>query len=62
MKDKVDGAKEYWSPDSKHIRTMDRPDEEYLYEQNYDSLSRFEGTHPAVMRARLEALNWHPEL
>jgi hypothetical protein len=62
MKDKVDGAKEFWSPDSKHIRTMDRPDDEYLYEQNYDSLRRFEGTHPAVMRDRLERLNWHPEL
>jgi glycosyltransferase involved in cell wall biosynthesis len=62
MKDKVEGAKEYWSPDSKHIRTMDRPDDEYLYEQNYDSLRRFEGTHPRVMRERLERLNWHPEL
>ena len=62
MKDKVDGAKEYWSPDSKHIRTMDRPGEEYLYDQNYDSLSRFEGTHPAVMRERLDRLDWHPEL
>lgn len=62
MKDKVDGAKEFWSPDSKHIRTMDRPEEEYLYEQNYDSLRRFEGTHPAVMQDRLERLDWHPEL
>jgi len=62
MKDKVEGAKEYWAADSKHIRTMDRPEEEYLYEQNYDSLKRFEGTHPAVMRERLERLNWHPEL
>jgi hypothetical protein len=62
MKDKVEGAKAYWSPDSKHIRTMDRPDEEYLYAQNYDSLSRFDGTHPDVMRERIEQLNWHPEL
>jgi glycosyltransferase involved in cell wall biosynthesis len=62
MKDKVEGAKAYWSPDSKHIRTMDRPGEEYLYEQNYDSLDRFDGTHPGVMRERIEQLNWHPEL
>lgn len=62
MKDKVDGAKAYWSVDSKHIRTMDRPGEEYLYEQNYDSLRRFESSHPAVMRERLERLNWHPQL
>lgn len=62
MKDKIEGAKDYWSPDSKHIRTMDRPDEAYLYEQNYDSLSRFDGTHPRVMQARLDRLDWHPEL
>jgi hypothetical protein len=62
MKDKVEGAKAYWSPDSKHIRTMDRPDDEYLYSQNYDSLSRFDGTHPGVMRERIEKLHWHPEL
>lgn len=62
MKEKVDGAKAYWSPDSKHIRTMDRPGEEYRYEQNYDSLRRFEGTHPAVMQPRLERLDWHPDL
>ena len=62
MKDKVEGAKAYWSPESKHIRTMDRPDEEYRYEQNYDSLSRFGGSHPRVMQKRLRELNWHPEL
>lgn len=62
MKDKVEGAKAYWSADSKHIRTMDRPGEQYQYEQNYDSLRRFEGSHPAVMRERLERLNWHPQL
>jgi glycosyltransferase involved in cell wall biosynthesis len=62
MKDKVEGAKAYWSADSKHIRTMDCPDEEYLYEQNYDSLRRFEGSHPAVMQERLARLNWHPQL
>jgi len=62
MKDKVEGAKAFWSPDSKHIRTMDRPDEEFRYEQNYDSLSRFEGSHPQVMHKRLHELDWHPEL
>lgn len=62
MKQKVEGAKQYWSIDSKHIRKMDHPAEEYLYEQNYDSLQRFGGSHPAVMHDRLDALDWHPEL
>lgn len=62
MKDKVDGAKAYWSADSKHIRAMDRPGDEYLYEQNDGSLRRFAGSHPAVMQKRLERLNWHPHV
>jgi hypothetical protein len=62
MKDKVEGAKLYWSADSKHIRTMDQPADEYAYEEAYDSLSRFAGTHPRVMQERLNKLNWHPQL
>jgi hypothetical protein len=62
MKEKVEGAKQYWSADSKHIRAMDQQSEVYLYEQAYDSLGRFEGTHPRVMQDRLAALNWHPKL
>jgi len=62
MKEKVEGAKQYWSADSKHIRTMNQQSDVYLYEQAYDSLSRFEGTHPRVMQNRLAALNWHPKL
>jgi hypothetical protein len=62
MKDKVEGAKLYWSADSKHIRSMDQPADEYAYEEAYDSLSRFAGTHPRVMQERLNTLNWHPQL
>ncbi len=62
MKAKVDGAKDYWSPESKHLKSVDQATEEFQFEDGYDSLSRFEGTHPAVMQARLEQLNWHPGL
>jgi hypothetical protein len=55
MKDKVDGAKAYWAPDSKHIRSMDRPGAEFSYEQNFDSLDRFEGSHPRVMHDPAQA-------
>jgi hypothetical protein len=62
MKDKVDGAKQYWSVNSKHVRTIDQPSEEFNYEQGIDSLKHFEGSHPLVMQPRIDNLNWHPKL
>jgi len=31
---------------------------EFNYEQSFDSLARFQGTHPEVMQKRIEAKNW----
>lgn len=62
MKDKVEGAKQYWSANSKHVRTINQPSEEFNYEQGIDSLKYFEGSHPQVMQQRINNLNWHPEL
>ena len=62
MMDKVEGAKLYWSPDSKHVKTTSQKSEEFNYEEGIDSLRIFEGTHPKVMQPRLEKLNWHPQL
>ncbi|MBT8131129.1 MAG: glycosyltransferase family 2 protein [Xanthomonadales bacterium] len=62
MKEKVDGAKNYWSSSSKHIRVMDQEGEVFVYENAYDSLSRFRGTHPAVMQDRVARIDWRPDL
>lgn len=62
MKDKVDGAKQYWSVNSKHVRTIDQPSEEFNYEEGIDSLKCFEGSHPGIMQRRIDQLNWHPQL
>jgi len=62
MKDKVEGAKQYWSTNSKHIRTIDQQSEEFNYEEGIDSLKLFEGMHPQVMQKRIDNLNWHPKL
>jgi hypothetical protein len=62
MMEKLEGAKQYWSADSKHIKTIDQVSTEYDYTESIDSLTRFKGTHPAVMKSRLEQLDWHPEL
>lgn len=62
MKEKLEGSKNYWAIDSKHIRTINQNSSEYDYAQSIDSLERFTDTHPEVMQKRLEQLNWHPEL
>ena len=62
MMEKLEGAKQYWSADSKHIKTIDQVSTEYDYTESIDSLTRFRGTHPVVMKTRLEQLDWHPEL
>ncbi len=62
MKDKVEGAKQYWSQDSKHIKTIDQKSEEFIYEEGIDSLKLFEGIHPKIMQNRIDLLDWHPNL
>lgn len=62
MKEKLEGSKNYWSSDSKHIKTIDQDNVEYDYSQSIDSLTRFRETHPSVMQKRLDQLDWHPEL
>ena len=35
---------------------------EFDYQGNYDALAKFEGTHPRVMRRRINRLNWKVEV
>lgn len=62
MMDKLEGSKQYWSVNSKHIKTINQESEEFVYEDGIDSLKLFTDTHPQVMQERINALNWHPEL
>lgn len=62
MKEKLDGSKNYWAANSKHIKAINQDSLAYDYTQSIDSLERFNDTHPAVMQRRLEQLNWHPDL
>ena len=62
MKDKLEGSKQYWSVNSKHIRTIEQSSDEFKYEDGIDSLELFNGDHPRVMLARINNLNWHPQL
>jgi len=62
MKNKLEGSKQYWSVDSKHIKTIEQESEEFSYENGIDSLELFHGTHPVVMQPRIKSLDWHPLL
>ncbi|NEW81979.1 MAG: glycosyltransferase family 2 protein [Mariniphaga sp.] len=62
MMNKLEGSKQYWSANSKHIKSIKLESEEFKYEEGIDSLQQFTGTHPKVMQPRIDALNWHPKL
>jgi hypothetical protein len=62
MMEKLEGSKNYWAANSKHIKTINQSSSEYDYSQSIDSLTHFRDSHPAVMKNRLDQLDWHPEL
>jgi len=62
MVNKLNGAKEFWSVSSKHIRTTGQESEEFRFEEDIESLKQFRGVHPKAIQARIDALNWHPKL
>ncbi|MCS6820585.1 MAG: glycosyltransferase family 2 protein [Microscillaceae bacterium] len=59
QKEKEKNFHRYWHSDewiSQHVK----PEDFYDY-SNIDSLQIFQGSHPAVMQARIKAKNWHFE-
>ena len=62
MLNKIDGSKKFWPVSSKHIRTAGQKSEAFKFEEDTESLKQFRGSHPKVIQARIDALNWHPEL
>jgi hypothetical protein len=53
MQQKCNVVKQYYSGEAGSQEVYD-----FDYEQSFDSLKRFEGTHPEVMKQRIEAKNW----
>jgi hypothetical protein len=53
MKQKCDVVKKYYSGDIIENKIL-----EFDYGQSFDSLMKFEGNHPEVMKNRIEAKNW----
>jgi hypothetical protein len=64
MQDKIDAVKTFYdgTTDQKDEKVSRDAREEFDYQGHYDALAKFEGTHPRVMKERIERLNWHVEV
>ncbi len=60
MQLKVDAVKQFYGEISQEEAQSKVIAEEFSYSRNYDSLARFTGTHPRVMKERISRLNWDP--
>jgi hypothetical protein len=55
MQQKIAGVKQYYDG----VNSVQKMNDNFNYSKNYDSLAKFEGTHPAVMKQRISRMNWH---
>lgn len=58
MQEKVDSVKAFYDGISQEEAMSLASEKEFSYDAEYDALVRFEGTHPKVMRERINRLNW----
>lgn len=58
MQEKVDSVKAFYTGISEEEAQKKASEQEFNYGAEYDALTRFEGTHPEVMKARIKRLNW----
>jgi glycosyltransferase involved in cell wall biosynthesis len=57
QKEKMKSSINFWATDEEAASVKKRYDESFDY-AGIDSLTTFNGTHPAVMQARIERVNW----
>ena len=57
MQQKCDVVKKYYSGEVIESKVL-----EFNYEQNFDALKRFGGTHPGTMKKRIAARNWEIDI
>ena len=62
MQQKIDAVKSFYDGLSDHEATKLALEKEFNYGVEYDALARFNGTHPQVMKDRIERLNWSMEV
>ena len=61
MKKKMQEVRQYWHEDSEGYRPELHANEVFNFD-DYDSLSKFVGTHPAVLGERIKNQNWQVEI
>jgi hypothetical protein len=62
MQEKIESVKGFYDGISEKEVSQKAREQEFNYSGKYDALARFEGTHPAVMHARIQRLNWNVEI
>lgn len=62
MQDKIQSVKVFYEGISDGEAAKKALESEFDFSKNYDALARFEGTHPKVMRERINRLNWNLEI
>jgi glycosyltransferase involved in cell wall biosynthesis len=58
MQEKIDAVIQFYSGISEKEAVQKAKEQEFDYGGKYDALARFEGTHPQVMKERINRLNW----
>ncbi len=62
MQEKIESVKQFYDGISENDALKRAAEDEFNYSRKYDALAKFEGTHPAVMKKRIERLNWKMEI
>jgi hypothetical protein len=60
MKKKQKNVSQYWNSDEQYEQVLAAPD--FFDFNNFDSIEKFDGTHPKVMHERIAKQNWHLDL
>lgn len=62
MQEKIESVKQFYDGISEKDAMQKAGEQEFNYGAKYDALARFESTHPAVMKERIQRLNWKVEV
>lgn len=62
MQEKINEVKKYYKGLTEIEISQKTGKGKFDYSNSYDALAKFKGTHPEVMKKRIECLNWHIEV
>ncbi|MBW6537058.1 MAG: hypothetical protein K0B11_18770, partial [Mariniphaga sp.] len=62
MQEKMDEVRKFYNGISEVEALKKAGEQEFNYSGNYDMLAKFDGTHPKVMKERIQRLNWQVDV